>query len=374
MDILIITDSGCEEACVLEIGRHMKAKPTVAPNVVRIKGSLEDAITLGYRLQTARRVLLELCDADSIDGLESKAPDKEAIALIPEDGTFKIECDVLALTTEELEAEARIMSQELIEAAADWATRHIEAKVKLSRPDAIIYAIQTPERLHIGLDIVGKALAKREWRIMLSRRSLKGTVAAATVIYSGAKAGELILDPFADDGSIVIEAALLLSKTSPRLFDRDLGFERLMKRDWQQWRKEGREEITKIMAFASSMTELKAIRMNSKLAGVDKELHTTKVTVDWVDAKIEERSVDRIITAPMPSGKSVAPQQVAKLNDQLFYQAEYVLKRGKAVTCITEKPDELLPAAEKYKFKESERRKVLMGKRLMTVITFKRGG
>ena len=351
--ILVLVDTGCEEACVAEIGRWLKVKPKAHQNVIELDGTLEDAALLGYRLQTARRVLIQVTEPlDDLEEIESRTPH---VPKLPEGVTFKAEGEVIG---------EQMMTQELVEAVGGWLHTKLELPVKLNKPDLVFYTIATTQRIYVGLDIVGRTLSKRDWRIMLSRRSLKSTIAAATVVYAGATEKDVILDPLADDGTIVIEAALYLTKTSPRHFERGFTFEKLTKFE----KKESRKEIHKITAFAANHQEMKAVRTNAKLAGVEKEILATKVTIDWVDAKIEERSVDRIITAPIPSGKSMAPQQVAKINEQLFYQAEYIVK--KSVTCITEKPDELLPAAEKYKFKVTDKREVYMGKRLMTIITF----
>jgi 23S rRNA G2445 N2-methylase RlmL len=372
MRVLVITDSGCEEACAIEIARWTKAKTVTETNIVSFEADLTTAALLGYRLQTARRVLLELMPPlDTIEDIESHNPDAEVIAqTVSEGATFKADGEILAMKPGQEEAPMDIITQELVEAVGGWGHRKLGLQVKLKSPDLVVYAVKTPECIRVGIDVVGRGLAKREHRIMLSRRSLKSTIAASTVLYAGVKEKDVILDPVADDGSIAIEAALLLSRTGPRQHER-FAFEKFPG-DKGDWKKDMHKDIERITAYAANLQEMKAIRTNAKLAGVDKHIHSTKVTIDWVDAKMKERSVDKIITAPIPSGKSIAPQQAAKLDDQLFYQAEYILKKQGTLTAITEKPNELLPAAEKYKFKELERRTVLMGKRDMTIIKFGR--
>jgi len=93
--------------------------------------------------------------------------------------------------------------------------------------------------------------------------------------------------------------------------------------------------------------------------------------VSWLDIKREESSVDRMITCPIQRGKSISPKQAEHITDDLFNQAEYILKKGKTITLLAEKPDELLPTAEKYGFVIKERRPILMGQRSMSIITFK---
>jgi 23S rRNA G2445 N2-methylase RlmL len=358
--IIVVTDTGCEEACKLEIQRWTKAKCQVLSHVVLVDGTLEDAVNLGYHLQTARRVLVEVTPKlKNLEELKSRKPD---LSLFAENLTFKAEGDVL---TEQPDIE-NPSAQQLVEDVGEWMASY--RKVQLKHPDLTLYAVQTSDGLLIGLDIMGRPLAKREYRIMLGRRSIKATIAAATAIYAGVKDDELILDPVAGDGSIAIEAALLLTRTSPWHFTKHFAFQKMgLERP-----KDHKTEIGKIMAFASNLQEMKAMRTNSKLAGVEKSIHSTKVSVDWLELKVEEASVDRIITSPIISGKSLAQSQVEKINDELFYQAEYVLKKGKTITCITDKPDELLPAATKYDFEKTLEKVVFMGRRRMTILSFKK--
>jgi 23S rRNA G2445 N2-methylase RlmL len=361
--ILVLTDTGCEEACAQEIGRWVKGAPTIQRNIVMLEATIKDAAVLGYRLQTARRVLIQITDPiDELEELDARKLELRTDLIAP-GSTFKADGEIVG--------NQNFITQELIEGVGGWIHAQLQLPVKLNAPDVLFFAIAT-DKTYIGLDVIGRTLSKRDWRIMLSRRSLKATVAASTVVYAGATEKDLILDPLADDGTIAIETALYLTRMSPRFYERNFAFERFPCLKGWEWKQDERKEIQKIIAYAANLQEMKAIRTNSKLAGVEKDIHSTKVTIDWVDAKLEERSVDRIITAPIQSGKSLAPQQAAKINEQLFYQAEYIMKKKKSVTCITEKPDELLPAAQKYGFSEDSRREVYMGKRQMTIIIFRK--
>jgi len=456
--IFIITDSGCEDACVKEIERWSIAPVDVAPNVLTLEGTLDDAIALGYHLQTARRVLMKLAPVvRSLDDIEGLTPDLKLIDdTIGPDATFKVEAEVLSMratdaprvdsdlvseredespgleddnttdTNPTLDSDSEsnsdtasdsdttsdiashldndvdndvegsddedtvsraatsgpYLTQELIEAVGDWAHERLRRKVNLKSPDVIIAAVTNPDgKIHIGIDVVGIPLSKREYRVMLSRRSLKATVAAATVIYAGIDAKQTILDPLADDGALAIESALYLSRTSPRHYATRFAFHKFpiyKGKDWMAWKASqdkhvAPEKIERILAYCGQLREMKAIRTNAKLAGVEKYIHGTKVDVDWMDLKLEENGVDCIVTAPIPGGKSISPKEAEKHTNNLFNQAAYVLKRRKQITCITEKPDELLPHAKEHGFSQIARHDILMGKRLMSIVTFENG-
>ncbi len=380
---IVIADSGCEEACAKEIEGIAKAKPDVHANALRLECALIDACRIAYLSKVARRVLVEIAlPLAPGEPIASREP-LHAGALFPQGCTFKAEAEVLALSPEGERADGQDASaretpsaQELTEEIGGWAHRALGLKVSLSRPDLVVRATRTPERTYVGVDVMGFPLARREWRIMLSRTSLKSTVAAAVAIYSGARPGERILDPLGDDGTIAIEAALVLSGTSPHRFAKALACERfpaLAGTDWRAWR-EGMDakakEIGGITVFCATLREMKAVRTNSKLAGIEKMLHSTRVAIDWLDLKLEERSVHRIITQAPQSGKATPQRKAEQEIDDLFNQSAYILRKGGTISCVAHKGDELLPAAERHGFALRERRKMLMGMHRIELMTF----
>jgi len=377
--IIVVTDSGCEDAAAIEIQRWLDAVPTKERNIVIVEGTIEDAALLGYRLQTARRVLIEIIPCcNSLSVLKMQVPDTALLQqLIAQNTTFKVEADILCMALDGTAQESPFLTQELVEEIGGWASKQLFMKANLSRPDVVLYTVAVVEKdnlkIVVGVDVIGTSLPKRDWRIIVGRRGLKSTVAAAAAIYALQNNTRHLLDPLADDGMLVIEAALFVTRTSPRLFQKEFAFQKFpATKDWKKIleTKRKKEEIT-IEGYVNTMRDLKAIRTNAKLAGIEKSIHATKITVDWMDIKKEESVIDCIITAPIPSGRAVTLEQAAKMNDQLFYQVEYVLKKGKTMTCITEKPTELMAPAEKFCFTIIEQRPVLVGKRPMTIVTFK---
>ncbi|MBR9700586.1 hypothetical protein GOV11_01850 [Candidatus Woesearchaeota archaeon] len=346
--VLIITDKGCEKACASELTELLGVKSSITPYVVESEMSIDDAHKVVYRSQVALRVLIHIGSAPNLDNLDKGTLDVSFL----EGKNFKARGEPL---------DSGLMSQEIAEGVGAWIHKKTKLPVKLDRPDITITAIAR-KKIDICVDILGKDLSKRDWRIMLSRRSLKSTVAASAAIYSGAKKGETILDPLADDGTLIIETALKLSNTSPRKHDRDIP---------NNWKEDSESTPEKLTAFANDLRETKAIRINSKLAGVNKIIHSTKVAVDWMDLKLEKGSVDRVLSYPLTSGKALNPKKASKGIDNLMNQVAHVLKKDGVMTCITEKPEELLPAATSYGLKEIERHEISMGKRPMSILLFR---
>lgn len=373
MIILLITDTGCEAACALETEQLIKRSPVQHANVLEIEGTIEDACTLAYCLHTARRVLVQITTPfDKLDDLEKQTPNH--ITDLLTNCTYKVEGEVLTQTLDHINP-APFITQELIEEVAGWIKKHTNLPVSLSKPDITIFATRTPEHIYVGVD-VGGPLAKQPWRIMLSRTSIKSTIAAAAVLYSGVKGKELIFDPFSGDGTIAIESALVLSQTSGHQFDKQFPFQRFIEKEkWDAWKStqdKRARDITPILAYCDQHRDMKAVRINSKLAGVDKLVHSTRVAIDWADLKLEEASINHIITRTPQSGAALPERKAAALLDDFCNQAAYLLKKKGTMTCITPKPDEVICAAQKHKFTVKERRRVLMGQLLLEIITFTR--
>lgn len=397
--IMIITDTGCEAACVLEIQRLLpsSAPKEVRPTLVELEGTMMDAALLCYRLQTARRVLLrcapQVKTVDEVSGLTFDPAVRDAIRY--EGATCKAEGDILGMDMKTGMPDIRMpIAQELVEEVGGWAHDALELPVDLKRPSIIVYAIATPGAIDIGVDMAGFSLSKREYRIMLSSRSIKATVAAASTIYAESsndglnspkrgKTGGVLLDPFVDDGTLCIEAALLRTRTSPRKFlpMSAFAFTRFpvfSTTDWNAWKREQdsaqddkkSDGERRIIAYAGSMREMKAVRTNSKLAGVDDHILSTKVDLNWIDLKRDEKSIDNILTSPVTSGKSLAPTIAAKLQDALFNQAAYILKKNGTIACLTDKPDELATPSAKHGFVCAAKHDMLMGKRKVQLIVF----
>lgn len=379
-DILALVDSGCEDLAVKEIDILIGKKAVNGRNVVRVNGIDEkECATIAYRMQTARRVLLHLSDAIDEEELLRQSLSEETLrTILPVGASFKAEGDILMQDTKSHDpTRPDTPSQELIENVGGHIKKITDNKVSLGSPDVIFVVCQTPERTWLGADMVGKPLAKREYRIMPGHRSLKGTVAASLVIQSGATKKDTILDPLGDDGTIAIEAAMLFSGMSVRKFLPRFAFERFPSfagHDWKSWKDKQNQEfgdVPKIIVYTGLLRDMKAVRMNSKLAGVEKYIKSTRVPVDWMETKAGESEIDKIITAPIPSGRSMPLTLATKLVKELFYQAEFVLKKSGIITCITEKPEELFPEAKRFGFQKTSETKVLMGKRMMHIVSFK---
>jgi len=331
MEIIILTDPGCERACETELQRIISKKGRVGTGTVHCDLTLQEACTFTFRTQTALRVLVYL-------GALSAVPSR--LEFFGE--TYRISG-----------------KEELISQIATWLTPHITSRVDLENPDTVVYA---HSETVIGIDLGGE-LWKRDWRVMLSNRSLRATIAASAAIYANVTPKSRVVDPFGDDGTLTIETAFLQTGKSPRSFVKSFPFQRLPPcTDINV--EDHIEEASPVTAFVQDLRDVKAVRMNSKLAGC--HVTVTKLPIEWLHTKIED--VALVLTYPPSSGKHISPKRATALLREFFVQMHEVLSPGGTITCVTLKPDELIRAADG--FVQTAALKVHMGKMPLAFVTF----
>jgi len=189
--------------------------------------------------------------------------------------------------------------------------------VDLEKPKTIVFVDMIDDSILVGVDLTPALLSKRDYRIKIHNQSINACIAYGLVRLSGYKKGETLLDPFAKDGVIVIEAA--------------------------------RYQKGKILAYDSLFPNVRNVEINAKLAGVRKEITVGRIDVEWLDTKFEEREVDCVVSAvPFPS-KSVAEKDVKKIYKELFYHLEYVMSKKGKVVLIAPTVDLLLQMVEHFR-------------------------
>lgn len=352
MKIAVVCDGQAEQFVVEEIKRILGKDAEAHQGFALVEGDMNEAILLCLRSQLASRVLQYYSH-----GPISK-PEDIAIPKPDIQGTFKITCNREGTH----QFQARDVQEYLGEAV------HKQGhEVSLSKPQTIIHCQVRNDTYVLGIDLAGKDLGKRPYKAFHTRTSLRATAAAAA-LYAGKYApGMCLVDPFANDGVIAIEA-VLMAGSSPQKYEYDFAFQRL-----------GYEapeipplEETQVTAFVDSLNLLKMARGNAKLSGVEKQLTLTKCEIGWLDTKFEKQTVDLIVTHPPTSGKSTPLKAIERVQDDLFYQAKYVLTPKGKVVLIAEKKAELVNPAQHHGFMLEKDHVIQVGASLLHILVFKR--
>lgn len=244
----------------------------------------------------------------------------------------------------------------------------INGKVDLKNPDIEFYSVDGE---HFGIDLSEEDLGKRDYRIFLGPESVKGTIAYALVRLAGYDSKKVLVDPFCRDGIITIEAAIYAKEMSPHYFHKDkFNFLKLFPDVNLDKLDKIKKKGISIHAYDIKITSINAAKKNAKIAGVQKSINFGKIRTDDLELKFKENSVNCIATIP-PLLMKLSENKVTEIYRELFYQAEYILDKGKIALLTRPQRVELLKK-QAGKFKLIDERSVMMGKAEWSILVFER--
>ena len=128
------------------------------------------------------------------------------------------------------------------------------------------------------------------------------------------------------------------------------------------------KEKLKIIGYDHSMKFVNYAKKNAKIAGVAKKIHFSRVDVEWLDIKFKKNSVDKIVTDIPVLSKYSDQKAVEKAYKELFYQADYILKKNGAVVILIRDLASIKIFYEEYNFKIIEQMKIYSGKQQLFIV------
>ncbi len=202
----------------------------------------------------------------------------------------------------------------------------------------------------LGIDLAGRELNSRSYRIFPHQASFKGDLAYALVRKSGYAPGKKMLVGFAKDGALPIEAALFAGKKrvhegrnfSCHKFPFFLGLEETKEERGGKKEEPGKIEI---LAFDESTPNVIAAKKNLRLAGVKDLVDMQKRALDELDVRYEKSFFSVLIF-------HLTTKDEEKINE-IYYQADYVLKPQGKMLLIARKNFEL-PIPSQFKLLQEE--------------------
>jgi len=374
-----LTDKGIEKVALIELDEIIKVKGVAEERVVIFEPKSEDdLLRFCYKSQSCQRVLLlfdQIVFSDYEDFLKKAEAIIDKLDLkewLREDSSFRVSCERLG----EHDFGSNTAEQEIggliIKAAKD--KLGFEPAVKLESSELIFYIFVNGERAYLGLDLIGRDLSKRQYRIFSSPGIINANLAYAMVCLSGYKKKERLVDFFCKSGIICIEAALMNSGISISHYNKDFAFKKIRKfeRDWDEFFKKAdaknSPEPQDILGLDPILRNIEASKKNAKLAGVDKLIIFSKMDLDWLDTKLNEKSVNVVISRiPCPS-KHLAESAVKKTYKELFYQAEFFMKK-KGRLCLLAESTTLLKEMIDDKFELASEEELWAGKQIYHFVT-----
>ncbi|WP_310600396.1 bifunctional 23S rRNA (guanine(2069)-N(7))-methyltransferase RlmK/23S rRNA (guanine(2445)-N(2))-methyltransferase RlmL [Desulfobulbus sp.] len=209
------------------------------PGAVSWSGSLETGYRACLWSRFASRVLLELArfDAPTTDALYAQA----STILWDDHFTWKSTFAVHTTLVNAAINHSQFASLRVKDAIVDQFRKRFGRRPDVDplRPDLRFHLHVQGTGAALSLDLSGDSLHRRGYRVDSGEAPLKETLAAAIVRLSGwlDRAGDepVLLDPMCGSGTLLIEAALMLSDSAPGLLRKTFGFMAWNKHDPQLW-------------------------------------------------------------------------------------------------------------------------------------------
>jgi 23S rRNA G2445 N2-methylase RlmL len=387
-DLLLVCERGCAPAVNEELAlKGFKGTITEHATCVTLSGvSKETLCRAAYTLQTPTAIAWLLGTTKIEPDLEESILHLETLLgtlplpyndLIPQGETFVVRCD--------REGTHDFTSVDLAQEAGRILKRHAKEDlgemplVDMKRPQHVFTLFVDEEEGWFGLDLVGRDPSKRAYKVFTTAHDLKGPVAASLLLFSGWRPGDTVLDPYTSGGVIPIEAALFATEKPLQFYDKTLActrhpfFQEAAAKAISSADAKVREGVLEgVSAFDAQLRNVSSARKNAKIAGVDKAVSFSKMDIDWLDIKIEEKSIKHVVTRPIEASKHVPANRAMELHKELFFRAGYFLKKDGRMTFICQRPEDILSAGDQYGFAEEQQFQIFTGKLPLWVLTMKR--
>lgn len=216
---------GTEDLCADELRALRAVTVAQRPGGVAFEGPFELGMRACLWLRTGMRVLLPIGDFPARGAQElydgTRALDWSAYLTLR--STFAVEA---TLTRSEL-THTRFTALKIKDAIADAMRDKLGARpdVNARDPDVRVVAYVSRDHATIYLDLAGRPLNQRGYRVEQTEAPLKETLAAAVLLASGWDRTSPLCDPMCGSGTIAIEAAWMSMDRAPGR-GRAFGFER----------------------------------------------------------------------------------------------------------------------------------------------------
>jgi putative N6-adenine-specific DNA methylase len=243
---------------------------------VRFEGPVWESWRAALQLRCAVRVYRELksFDAPTADALYRGALTVAWDSVLAPDQTFAVDAKVSGPT----HRHSGFAALTVKDAVADWFRERTGVRpfVDPKSPDARILVRLVGERCTLSLDVPGRSLHRRGYRVRSTEAPLGECLAAGAVLLSGWDRKSPFLDPLCGSGTILIEAGLLATGTPPGLLSDDFAFRRSPGFDsgrWEEMRERARREVRSsgriiIRGTDADPSAVEAARLNIEAAGL----------------------------------------------------------------------------------------------------------
>lgn len=298
-----------EEICDVSTQKHKSAVVFSIEDTLKI-------IELFKRNQSLQTICILLDNCSDVSQFSlSHLQDLQNI--FGENTTFSV--DVTGVKGQENRIEiAKLFYPKLHEELANLGLQELMLEHKT--PQLLFQIYDTGEGYLVGLQLNVKDFSSREFRVFAHQASFKGDFAYRSVRELDVNPKDTVLCLFAKDGAIAIEAALFQNNLNVRKIEKNDYINNIPLFNEVLSNPSTIDSTEKIMVTAvdTSIGTTRAMRNNSKIAGVLEYIKILKCSLDDLDTKFEKETFSKVII-------HMTRKDENDLND-VYYQLKYVLK------------------------------------------------
>jgi 23S rRNA G2445 N2-methylase RlmL len=311
MKVYLITNSGLEQIAAEEVKEKISVDSKVSSGVVQFSSGVDGVLKFVKSCQAGRRLLVAIDETDEVNSLKINMALSDYFS---RGVKFKVAVEGVK-GQDNRTLIAKTIAGKIFSKLEE---ESIEAELELKNPELLVVVYYNGTNYFLGIDIMGKELDSREYRVFTSSASFKGDFGYALVKNSNFSLEEKALFGFVKDGTMAIEAALWANNL-PLLKKIKYSFKKMKIFDSVDSVLEQKSPIS-IYAVDSAIGNVNACRRNSSLAGVKELIKIQKATLEDWDSKYEEHEFNLLVI-------QVTSKDEEKLNE-IYYQAKYLLKVG----------------------------------------------
>lgn len=372
------TVTGLEDLAAREVEELINTY--VQPDIGKVffRGGVEHASTVNYASTLINRVYLLLAreKIESLDDVYRIARKLDYSWIIDPYQTFAVRAErhdkQLPFTS--IDAAATI-GRAIIESYES--SKNTRVKVNLDDPDLEFYCLLRGSEMLLGLNITGRSLHRRYYRLYAHRAGLQPTIASAMIKISRWRQGEGLLDPMCGSGTIPIEAAIKVKNIPPGLMRGEARLERLKFID-QLMINELKKKIERNIGKYAAGEIVGSDASEKSIEGARRNLEAAKVSdivklmvgnclrlEDWLSWE-----PPHIVTNP-PYGIRMSIKDVAEFYRRFVESIRKATPYSK-LTIIVSKPKALTTILEEKNYTVRSMREVLYGGLRVTIISAER--
>ena len=277
MDLFVTCCQGVEPLLVQELEMLGYPHTTAGYRGVKVSSVDSDAIyRINYLSRLAGRVFLPLLASPCRDAkaLYEAASKIDWFSYLPEGKTFAIDANVTHPRLRNSLFAAQVVKDAICDQFREKTGERPSVDVR--NPDVQLNLFIHDESCVISFDTSGYSLHKRGYREETVEAPIQETMAAALLKLANYQGNEILYDPCCGSGTLLIEAALMASKTPPGFFRKQWGFFHLPDYNQERWLQCKAEldrlriplEKGRFFGTDSSKKAIHAAKVNLRAAGI----------------------------------------------------------------------------------------------------------